>query len=136
MIQSCMQRNRLRSDQIHQIFAQRCPFSCCIATTYLEPLDFGFRERLISRYRQQRIFFMGDAAHVHSPAGGQGMNTGIQDAYNLAWKLALVMQKNAPLTILDSYHTERYAVAKTLLRNTTLMTYMMTTRLFFLENSA
>lgn len=58
-----------------------------------------------------RIFLAGDAAHVHSPAGGQGMNTGLQDAYNLAWKIALVINGSAPLSLLDSYQEERPAIA-------------------------
>jgi len=58
-----------------------------------------------------RIFLAGDAAHVHSPAGGQGMNTGLQDAYNLAWKMALVINGTAPLSLLDSYQEERPAIA-------------------------
>jgi hypothetical protein len=63
--------------------------------------------RLADRYRQGRAFIAGDAAHIHPPTGGQGMNTGIQDAYNLAWKLALVVGGAAPEALLDSYETER-----------------------------
>src|SRR5262249_29426094 len=63
-------------------------------------------------------FLLGDAAHVHSPAGGQGMNTGLQDAYNLGWKLALVMQGRADPSLLDTYEQERIPVAQQLLRTT------------------
>ena len=63
--------------------------------------------RLARHYRQGRVFISGDAAHIHPPTGGQGMNTGIQDAYNLAWKLALVASSAAPETLLDSYEAER-----------------------------
>lgn len=66
--------------------------------------------RMVDRYRQERIFLAGDAAHVHSPAGGQGMNTGIQDAYNLGWKLAAVLG-GADATLLDTYQEERLPIA-------------------------
>ncbi|BDZ38016.1 FAD-dependent oxidoreductase [Microbacterium suwonense] len=66
--------------------------------------------RLADRYRAGRVFLAGDAAHVHSPAGGQGMNTGIQDAHNLAWKLAAVAD-GAPDVLLDSYEAERRPIA-------------------------
>ena len=71
---------------------------------------FRISMRLAARYRQGRAFLAGDAAHIHPPTGGQGMNTGIQDAYNLAWKLALVVSKKAPDTLLDSYEAERRPV--------------------------
>jgi 2-polyprenyl-6-methoxyphenol hydroxylase-like FAD-dependent oxidoreductase len=66
--------------------------------------------RLVERYREGRVFLAGDAAHIHSPAGGQGMNTGIQDAQNLGWKLAAVAKGASP-TLLDSYEAERRPVA-------------------------
>jgi FAD binding domain len=66
--------------------------------------------RLAKAYRAGRVFIAGDAAHIHPPTGGQGMNTGIQDAYNLAWKLALVSQSKAPDRLLDSYDAERRPV--------------------------
>ena len=68
--------------------------------------------RLAQRYRKNRVFLAGDAAHVHSPAGGQGMNTGIQDAFNLGWKLALVIKGDAPETLLDTYEQERRPVGE------------------------
>jgi len=71
--------------------------------------------RLTSHYRHGRTFLAGDAAHIHSPIGGQGMNTGIQDAYNLGWKLALVSREIATQSLLDSYEAERRAVAKDVL---------------------
>jgi 2-polyprenyl-6-methoxyphenol hydroxylase-like FAD-dependent oxidoreductase len=67
--------------------------------------------RLADRYREGNVFLAGDAAHIHSPAGGQGMNTGIQDAHNLGWKLAAVANKHAPVELLDSYEAERRPVA-------------------------
>jgi 2-polyprenyl-6-methoxyphenol hydroxylase-like FAD-dependent oxidoreductase len=82
---------------------------------------FHLHHRGVDRYRAGRAFVAGDAAHIHSPAGGQGMNTGIQDAYNLAWKLALVVEGRAPDSILDSYHDERHPVGRVLLRTTDRM---------------
>ncbi|MFC9624359.1 FAD-dependent monooxygenase [Streptomyces sp. NPDC056930] len=73
-------------------------------------------ERQVPRYRQGRVFLAGDAAHVHSPAGGMGMNTGLQDAANLGWKLAAVLHGWAGDALLDSYHAERYPVGRTVLR--------------------
>lgn len=70
--------------------------------------------RMVSQYRIGRVFLAGDAAHVHSPAGGQGMNTGIQDAYNLGWKLAAVLH-GAPPALLDTYEEERLPVAANVL---------------------
>jgi 2-polyprenyl-6-methoxyphenol hydroxylase-like FAD-dependent oxidoreductase len=71
---------------------------------------FRISMRLAERYRDGRVFIAGDAAHIHPPTGGQGMNTGIQDAYNLAWKLALVLDGAAPVALLDSYESERRPV--------------------------
>lgn len=84
---------------------------------------FRINERKVTSYRGGRVFLAGDAAHIHSPAGGQGMNTGMQDAVNLAWKLALVVRgegRDGPL--LDSYSTERSAVGDLVLRNAGAMT--------------
>jgi 2-polyprenyl-6-methoxyphenol hydroxylase-like FAD-dependent oxidoreductase len=80
--------------------------------------DFRLRHRLADRYRVDRVFLAGDAAHVHSPAGGQGMNVGIQDAANLGWKLALVARGHADPALLDSYEPERRPVGRALLRFT------------------
>ncbi|MFE7109117.1 FAD-dependent monooxygenase [Streptomyces sp. NPDC057575] len=75
-------------------------------------------ERQVPSYRTGRVFLAGDAAHVHSPAGGQGMNTGLQDAANLSWKLAAVLRGHTadPESLLDSYHAERHPVGATVLR--------------------
>jgi 2-polyprenyl-6-methoxyphenol hydroxylase-like FAD-dependent oxidoreductase len=77
--------------------------------------------RGVPRYREGRVLLAGDAAHIHSPAGAQGMNTGIQDAHNLAWKLALVHEDLASPSLLDSYHTERHPVGERLLATTDRM---------------
>lgn len=74
-------------------------------------------ERQVPRYRVGRVFLAGDAAHCHSPAGGQGMNTGLQDAANLGWKLAAAVQGWAPPGLLDSYNDERHPVGKMVLRS-------------------
>src|SRR5262249_57824384 len=68
--------------------------------------------RSASAYRRGRVLLAGDAVHIHSPAGGQGLNTGMLDAHNLGWKLALVASGRAPDTLLDSYGTERGPVAE------------------------
>src|SRR5262247_3740857 len=79
---------------------------------------YRIHHRAAERFRDRRCFILGDAAHVHSPMGAQGMNTGLQDAYNLAWKLALVVEGRADPVLLDSYQDERLPVAKRLLETT------------------
>ena len=74
--------------------------------------------RRAARFRDRRCFLLGDAAHIHSPVGAQGMNTGLQDAYNLGWKLALVASGRADARLLDSYEVERVPVAERLLSTT------------------
>ncbi|KTD74748.1 FAD-dependent monooxygenase [Legionella waltersii] len=87
--------------------------------------QFTIHHRQIQQYRYERIFFAGDAAHIHSPMGGQGLNTGMQDAYNLAWKIALVERGKANPSLLDSYHEERYPIGHQVLRKTDVMTKMI-----------
>lgn len=79
---------------------------------------YKLHHRMAEKFRDKRSFLIGDAAHIHSPAGGQGMNTGLQDAYNLAWKLAGVISQKLKPTILDSYAAERMPVARKLLQTT------------------
>ena len=74
--------------------------------------------RQAAAYRDRRVLLAGDAAHVHYPVGGQGLNTGVQDAVNLGWKLAQVVNGTAPDSLLDTYHAERHPVAAKVLRNT------------------
>ncbi|WP_295799800.1 FAD-dependent monooxygenase [Mucilaginibacter sp.] len=80
--------------------------------------SYRLHHRMADSFRVQRCFLVGDAAHIHSPVGGQGMNTGLQDAYNLAWKLAGVVNGRFDEKILDSYAAERMPVAKRLLSTT------------------
>jgi 2-polyprenyl-6-methoxyphenol hydroxylase-like FAD-dependent oxidoreductase len=82
---------------------------------------YRLHHRMAERFRQSRCFLIGDAAHIHSPVGGQGMNTGLQDAYNLAWKLAGVINQQINDKVLDSYAAERMPVAKELLNTTDKM---------------
>jgi 2-polyprenyl-6-methoxyphenol hydroxylase-like FAD-dependent oxidoreductase len=89
------------------------------------PLDYGALRtpdpdttRQAAEYRVGRVFLAGDAAHVHSPAGGQGLNLGLQDAFNLGWKLAEVIRGESGDELLDSYHAERHPVAARVLQST------------------
>ena len=86
--------------------------SCTWFSTY------RIHHRSASRFRDRRCFLLGDAAHIHSPVGAQGMNTGLQDAYNLGWKLALVVKGQAGEALLGSYEDERIPVARRLLNTT------------------
>ena len=83
---------------------------------------FRINERKVKDYSKGPVFLAGDAAHIHSPAGGQGMNTGMQDAFNLGWKLAMVIKGVAKRSLLDSYSLERSAVGDEVLRNAGRMT--------------
>jgi 3-(3-hydroxy-phenyl)propionate hydroxylase len=91
--------------------------------------DFGIRNptwisrftdmaRQAGAYRHRRVLLAGDAAHVHPPFGGQGLNIGVQDAVNLGWKLAQVVKRISPESLLDTYHQERHPIAARVLRNT------------------
>jgi 2-polyprenyl-6-methoxyphenol hydroxylase-like FAD-dependent oxidoreductase len=74
--------------------------------------------RQAATYRDRRVLLAGDAAHVHNPVGGQGLNLGVQDAVNLGWKLAQVVKRTSPDTLLDTYHSERHPIAARVLRDT------------------
>ena len=86
--------------------------------------------RVADRFRDRRAFLLGDAAHVHSPVGGQGMNTGIGDAVNLAWKLAAVLKQGASEKLLDTYEPERIAFARRLVATTDRGFAFVTKRVF------
>ena len=86
---------------------------------------FGDATRLAERYRVGRVLLAGDAAHIHPPVGGQGLNLGLQDAFNLGWKLAAEINGWAPEGLLDSYHSERHAVAIDVLDNTRAQMHLL-----------
>ncbi|MDV7269064.1 rifampin monooxygenase, partial [Rhodococcus oxybenzonivorans] len=88
---------------------------------------FGDATRLAERYRVGRVLLAGDAAHVHPPLGGQGLNLGVQDAFNLGWKLAAEVGGWAPQGLLDSYQSERHSVAADVLNNTRVQSELMST---------
>ncbi len=89
---------------------------------------FTISRRSVSEYRNGRVFISGDAAHIHSPMMGQGMNTGMHDALNLAWKLELVEKGEAKSDLLDTYQSERHPVGQSLLKNTDAVTKVVTLR--------
>jgi 2-polyprenyl-6-methoxyphenol hydroxylase-like FAD-dependent oxidoreductase len=102
-------------DQVQAVIDQRGPGGVTVSNP-IWLAGFRINERKVADYRSGRVFVAGDAAHVHSPAGGQGMNTGMQDAFNLAWKLAMVCRGTAPVSLLDSYSPERSAVGDQVLK--------------------
>jgi 2-polyprenyl-6-methoxyphenol hydroxylase-like FAD-dependent oxidoreductase len=110
-------------EKLQQIFDERGPGNFSITKLNWLTIQ-SIHRRQVASYRKGDVFLAGDAAHVHSPASGQGMNTGIQDAYNLAWKMALVVNGDSPATLLDSYSVERHAVGVDILRMTDFFTWI------------
>jgi 2-polyprenyl-6-methoxyphenol hydroxylase-like FAD-dependent oxidoreductase len=104
-------------EEFQAMLDARVPFGANVVKEYWVT-RYRVHSRVAPRYRDGRIFLVGDAAHVHSPAGAQGMNTGIQDAYNVAWKLALVERRIAEESLLDTYEAERHPVGVQLLKTT------------------
>ncbi|MFG2128064.1 FAD-dependent oxidoreductase [Streptomyces sp. NPDC048751] len=102
-------------DGIRKVVAARSHLAPEDVTEVRWASDFRPRAALADRFRSGRVFLAGDAAHVHSPAGGQGLNTSVQDAYNLGWKLGAVLRDGADPALLDSYEEERRAVAAQML---------------------
>ncbi|MBN9090030.1 MAG: FAD-dependent monooxygenase [Reyranella sp.] len=114
-------------DEVNEVMAHRgSPTLAMTDPVWLA--SFRINERKVRDYRKGRVFLAGDAAHIHSPAGGQGMNTGMHDAFNLAWKLALVIKGSAKPALLDSYSPERTAVGERVLRNAGRLTEVATLR--------
>ncbi|MFE9439588.1 FAD-dependent oxidoreductase [Streptomyces sp. NPDC006602] len=105
----------LSLDGIRKVVAARSHLAPEDVTEVRWASDFRPRAALADRFRSGRVFLAGDAAHVHSPAGGQGLNTSVQDAYNLGWKLGAVLRGGAPATLLDTYEEERRAIAADML---------------------
>jgi hypothetical protein len=114
-------------EQFQSLMNTRTHLGCTLSNaTWLS--RFHVHCRQVDRYRDGHVFLAGDAAHIHSPAGGQGMNTGIHDAHNLAWKLALAHTGAAADGLLDSYHEERHAIGAAVLRGTDWATRAATLR--------
>jgi FAD binding domain len=114
-------------EQVQALMNRRGP----AGMTAFDPIwlaGFRINGRKVSSYRWGRAFLCGDAAHVHSPAGGQGMNTGMQDAFNLAWKLALASKGRGTEALLDSYSPERSYVGDQVLKNADRLTFIGTTK--------
>ncbi|GHC68000.1 FAD-dependent oxidoreductase [Streptomyces violaceochromogenes] len=101
----------LSLEGIRKVVATRSHLAPECVTELSWASDFRPRAALADRFRSGRVFLAGDAAHVHSPAGGQGLNTSVQDAYNLGWKLGAVLRDGAEAALLDSYEEERRPVA-------------------------
>lgn len=106
---------------IRRLFQERCALKVMI-NEILWQSYYSLEEKMINRYKQNAIFFAGSAAHVHSPLGAQGMNTGIQDAYNLGWKLAAVVDHRMAPSVLETYQLERYPVAQRVLTVASVLT--------------
>jgi 2-polyprenyl-6-methoxyphenol hydroxylase-like FAD-dependent oxidoreductase len=114
-------------EQVQTLMNRRGP----AGMTAFDPIwlaGFRINGRKVSSYRWGRAFLCGDAAHVHSPAGGQGMNTGMQDAFNLAWKLAMVVKGRGTESLLDSFSPERSYVGDQVLKNADRLTAIGTTK--------
>jgi len=114
-------------EEIQTIVEQRGPKGASL----FDPIwlsGFRINSRKVASYRSGRAFLSGDAAHVHSPAGGEGMNTGMQDAFNLAWKLALAINGTCGEALLDTYSPERSGVGDEVLKNTSRLTAIGTLR--------
>ncbi|MEU6366730.1 FAD-dependent oxidoreductase [Streptomyces sp. NPDC046931] len=105
----------LSLDAIRKLVAARSHLTPEDVTDVRWASDFRLRAALADRFREGRVFLVGDSAHVHSPAGGQGLNTSVQDAYNLGWKLGVVLRNGVPASLLDTYEQERRPIAADML---------------------
>ncbi|MGX1367889.1 2-polyprenyl-6-methoxyphenol hydroxylase-like FAD-dependent oxidoreductase [Streptomyces canus] len=108
-------RTDLSLDAVREVVAARSHLAPEAVTEIRWASDFRPRAALADRFRSGRVLLAGDAAHVHSPAGGQGLNTSVQDAYNLGWKLGALLRGGAPAALLDTYEEERRPVAAQML---------------------
>ena len=109
-------------DLVQRLLARRTGDHAVRASNPTWLSNFKISSRAVDRFRQGRVFLAGDAAHLHSPSGGQGITTGMQDAYNLAWKLAMVLRDQAPPALLDTYEEERLPIARQVIRTTDRVT--------------
>jgi 2-polyprenyl-6-methoxyphenol hydroxylase-like FAD-dependent oxidoreductase len=114
-------------EQLQQLFSKRVPIPAAL-TDAAWISRFRIHHRVVHQYREGRVFVAGDAAHLHSPAGGQGMNTGIQDAINLAWKLGLCISGDSHDSLLDTYGEERIPIAHSVISLTDRLTAIGTLR--------
>lgn len=123
-----MPKNKKVSENIHSIKEELDQRGC---RNFISPEQvrwfsyFKIHRRMVNKFRIGNCFLVGDAAHIHSPAGGQGMNICIQDAFNLAWKLSLVLNNVAKTQLLDSYEAERFPIARKVLKHTTHATQLL-----------
>ncbi|MGW6818254.1 FAD-dependent monooxygenase [Streptomyces sp. NPDC055005] len=117
----------LTRDDMQRLIDTRGPHGVRITEPVWETV-FRVHARRATDFQRGRVFLAGDSAHVHSPAGGQGMNNGLQDAHNLAWKLAAVLAGEAPATLLESYGRERVEATGRIVRDTDLHTRALTAR--------
>jgi 2-polyprenyl-6-methoxyphenol hydroxylase-like FAD-dependent oxidoreductase len=108
-------KDTISFDEVNRDFAKNLKMDVTLSDPQWISL-YHAHHRYVAQFRKGRCFLAGDAAHVHSPAGAQGMNTGLQDAYNLAWKLALVIRGQAAQKILDTYQEERLPIARKLVQ--------------------
>src|SRR5215472_24221 len=115
--EACEGKDAVSFEEVAQDFAQRLNMDVNLHNPEWISL-YHSHHRAVATFQKDRCFLAGDAAHIHSPVGAQGMNTGLQDAYNLAWKLTLVIKKQAKTALLDSYEQERLPVARALLHGT------------------
>lgn len=106
------------AESLQRLMIERTGFSEAQISEIHWQSDFKINSRMVGNFRRGNIFLAGDAAHIHSPTGGQGITTGMQDAYNLGWKLSQVLRHNAPDALLDTYNEERTPVAKKVLKAT------------------
>jgi 2-polyprenyl-6-methoxyphenol hydroxylase-like FAD-dependent oxidoreductase len=104
-------------DQITALMTPILPKGTLLSSLHWSSV-YRVSHRIVPAYAKGRVFLTGDAAHLHPPVGGQGMNTGLQDAHNLAWKLTLASRGLASQTLLDSYSVERHAVGLDVVENT------------------
>jgi 2-polyprenyl-6-methoxyphenol hydroxylase-like FAD-dependent oxidoreductase len=111
---------------VRRILVERAPSGIEVRSLYWSTY-FRIHHRQVTQLRQGRIFIAGDAAHIHSPFGGQGMNTGLHDVWNLVWKLDLVLHGNANDRLLDTYSAERLPVIKGVIETTDTLTRVMGT---------
>ncbi|HET9430223.1 MAG TPA: FAD-dependent monooxygenase, partial [Chitinophagaceae bacterium] len=110
-------KNDLEFEDIKSDFPSRVKMNVSLKNPHWISV-YNSHHRTVTSFRKGHCFLCGDAAHIHSPVGAQGMNTGLQDAYNLAWKLALVCKGKAKERLLETYHGERITVARNLVRTT------------------